>query len=211
MTPSGGCRRVSVTSPGSQGDLKAMPWPSLANLPVRTSPPSRILTCAYSRTRAVDGPRRLNKMRGTSAALTKSPRASQPWNGSTGLPDWKEGRTPPPVVSGKGSSLLTPAMVPECGRGPSSHRPLAQQFSKLLQRLNINGRRGFGFSTLRHNFQTIGGDLSVASWTALPAWKGTCRLALKNDSLYPFYESVSWPILRARHRPTGCRSCFVKR
>ena len=35
---------------------------------------------------------------------------------------------------------------------------LSQKFAKLLQSLKINGRSGLGFYTLRHNFQTIGGD-----------------------------------------------------
>lgn len=35
---------------------------------------------------------------------------------------------------------------------------LAQKFSRLLHRLNINGRSGLGFYTLRHCFETIGGD-----------------------------------------------------
>ena len=35
---------------------------------------------------------------------------------------------------------------------------LSQKFSKLLKLLKINGRRGLGFYTLRHVFQTVGGD-----------------------------------------------------
>lgn len=36
--------------------------------------------------------------------------------------------------------------------------PLGQKFLKLLHRLNINGRRGLGFYTIRHVFETIGGE-----------------------------------------------------
>lgn len=35
---------------------------------------------------------------------------------------------------------------------------LSQRFGKLLRKLKINGRRGLGIYTLRHTFQTIGGD-----------------------------------------------------
>jgi hypothetical protein len=35
--------------------------------------------------------------------------------------------------------------------------PIGQKFTKLLHRLRINGRRGLGFYTLRHVFETIGG------------------------------------------------------
>jgi integrase len=35
---------------------------------------------------------------------------------------------------------------------------LAQRFSKLLRKLNINGRRGLGFYTFRHCFETYGGE-----------------------------------------------------
>ena len=35
---------------------------------------------------------------------------------------------------------------------------LGQKFAKLLKRLHINGRKGLGFYTLRHNFETIGGE-----------------------------------------------------
>jgi len=35
---------------------------------------------------------------------------------------------------------------------------LSQRFSKLLKRLGINGRRGLGFYTLRHVFETIAGE-----------------------------------------------------
>ncbi|MGE0375500.1 MAG: tyrosine-type recombinase/integrase [Planctomycetaceae bacterium] len=36
--------------------------------------------------------------------------------------------------------------------------PLSQRFSRLLKSLGINGRRGLGFYTLRHAFETIGGE-----------------------------------------------------
>jgi integrase len=36
--------------------------------------------------------------------------------------------------------------------------PLSQRFRKLLKMLGINGRRGLGFYTLRHVFETIGGE-----------------------------------------------------
>ena len=35
---------------------------------------------------------------------------------------------------------------------------LSGQFGKLLRKLKINGRRGIGFYTLRHCFETIGGE-----------------------------------------------------
>jgi len=35
---------------------------------------------------------------------------------------------------------------------------LAKKFSAMLKSLEINGRRGIGFYTLRHNFETIGGE-----------------------------------------------------
>ena len=35
---------------------------------------------------------------------------------------------------------------------------LSQKFAKLLKKLEINGRQGLGFYTLRHVFQTVGGD-----------------------------------------------------
>jgi integrase len=35
---------------------------------------------------------------------------------------------------------------------------LSQRFSKLLKRLGINGRRGLGFYTLRHVFETQAGE-----------------------------------------------------
>ncbi len=36
--------------------------------------------------------------------------------------------------------------------------PLSQRFRRLLKSLKINGRRGLGFYTLRHVFETIGGE-----------------------------------------------------
>ncbi len=36
--------------------------------------------------------------------------------------------------------------------------PLSQRFRRLLKSLKINGRRGLGFYTLRHAFETIGGE-----------------------------------------------------
>jgi integrase len=35
---------------------------------------------------------------------------------------------------------------------------LSQRFAKLLKRVHVNGRRGLGFYTLRHVFETIGGE-----------------------------------------------------
>ena len=36
--------------------------------------------------------------------------------------------------------------------------PLGQKFIKLLHRLKINGRRGLGFYTIRHCFETAAGE-----------------------------------------------------
>jgi integrase len=36
--------------------------------------------------------------------------------------------------------------------------PVSKEAKKLLDRLHINGRRGLGFYTLRHTFETIGGE-----------------------------------------------------
>ncbi len=36
--------------------------------------------------------------------------------------------------------------------------PLSQRFSRLLKAMKLNGRRGLGFYTLRHVFETIGGE-----------------------------------------------------
>src|SRR5262249_33779108 len=33
--------------------------------------------------------------------------------------------------------------------------PLSREFGKLLRRLDINGRKGIGFYTLRHTFRTV--------------------------------------------------------
>jgi integrase len=48
-------------------------------------------------------------------------------------------------------------------RGGSWHKqtddsPVSKETSKLLRRLHINGRKGFGFYTLRHVLETIGGE-----------------------------------------------------
>jgi integrase len=39
--------------------------------------------------------------------------------------------------------------------GNVNNRPLSLEFSKLLKRLKINGRKGIGFYTLRHTFRTV--------------------------------------------------------
>jgi integrase len=36
--------------------------------------------------------------------------------------------------------------------------PLGQRFRNLLKALKLNRRKGMGFYTLRHNFETIGGE-----------------------------------------------------
>ena len=39
----------------------------------------------------------------------------------------------------------------------TSTNPVSQETGKLLRRLGINGRKGLGFYTLRHVFETVGG------------------------------------------------------
>jgi integrase len=40
----------------------------------------------------------------------------------------------------------------------TSDNPIAKEFSKLLRSLQINGRKGLGFYTLRHTFRTVAGE-----------------------------------------------------
>jgi integrase len=47
---------------------------------------------------------------------------------------------------------------PEAGPGHIPIDVLSGRFSKLLKKLHINGRRGLGFYTLRHCFETYGGE-----------------------------------------------------
>ena len=51
--------------------------------------------------------------------------------------------------------------MPMRNPAPKSRSPidsLSGQFSKLLHKLKINGRRGIGFYTLRHCFETQAGE-----------------------------------------------------
>jgi len=71
-----------------------------------------------------------------------------------------EGRTHPPANMGDGCTLqlLCDAFL-NSKRGKLESGELSERsFRKLLNSLDINSRKGLGFYTLRHTFETLGGE-----------------------------------------------------
>jgi integrase len=69
--------------------------------------------------------------------------------------------------------------------------PISYETAKLLRKLKINGRKGLGFYTFRHNFETIGGE--VKDQVAVDYIMGHAR----DDMASHYRERISDERLRA--------------
>lgn len=101
-------------------------------------------------------------------------------------------------------------------KSKSSEKPvpidsLSQRFAKLLKRLRINGRKRLGFYTLRHNFQTIGGDAKDPDAVAAimghvdSSMGAVYRERIADDRLRAVVETVGawlWPDENAKWQTT---------
>jgi integrase len=58
----------------------------------------------------------------------------------------------------KHAGLVFVTKLGGCWAKKTCENPISRQTAKLLKRLGINGRKGLGFYTLRHVFETIGGE-----------------------------------------------------
>lgn len=113
-----------------------------------------------------------------------------------------ERRPKPADEESAGLAFLTPRGNPWVRYFETTDKPgavkntVTTEFSKLMKSLGINGRRGLGFYTLRHCFETVGGEsrdqvaVDAIMGHVDPSMGGNYRHGISDDRLRAVTETV---------------------